>query len=283
MNTIQNAVLVRLSFSMFNNTREDKTLTREVHAKHALKEDAGSYKKNKLPKDAILPISQAASNARHLRDINTLPWLKGIQLLPGTRREAFDNEMTKLRMAFYDRVNEFVNRYDYWLAQAREMHNGTFDPSDYPCKEDVAQQFTFILEHYPVPQSNHYDPVFRSLYASQLESQTQQRIRQAEADLWKRLLTPVQKMAESLADPETIFRDTLVGNIGEIVAVAPDLNITGSAELVQAVNTIKENLAGLDAESLRDSKVYRRQAFEKASAIAAQFSGKIARKFCIEE
>jgi hypothetical protein len=68
-----------------------------------------------------------------------------------------------------------------------------------------------------------------------------------------------------------IFRDTLVGNLQDIAALAPKLNLTGDPQ----IDAFSQEVAGLtrySPEALRASGVTREEAASKAAEIARRMS-----------
>lgn len=281
-----NAVLVRLSISQFCNSREDDSITKEVKTLHKLAGKAGKWVKIKLPEEALSPISKHASRCRAAHYELTLPWIEGYRLLTIAARPIYEAQMAKLHGEFNTHVADFIAKYHDgdggWIAAAKTMHNGTFNPGDYPDKETCRGQFSFRTEYSPVPQADHFAGVITGQalekMKADLEQQNQRRIDEAVADLWGRLIAPVAAMAEKLADKDAVFRDSLVHNLDEIANLVPALDVVGDGKLLAAAKEIKTKLASLDPDTLRTSKVIRRAAADMATDICKRFGGLGVRK-----
>lgn len=266
-----NAVLVNLSISIFSNTRQDPQITDEVKLKKALGNGAGKWVKYKLPDECLTPIRKFATVVRQFNYDHTSPWEEGKRLLSAAAQQTYRARIAEFQTEFAALVDEFGEQYDNWVAQARIMHAGTFEPSDYPSWPLCRTMFNIQCHYFPVPRPEHFSREMEGLYGEALNQITRHKVDEAVADTWQRLLAPVQAMADKLKSPDAIFRDTLVENVRDMVALVPMLNITGDARLVEAARTIQEQLASLDAETLRDSKVDRREAAERAANIVARF------------
>jgi len=274
-----NAVLVRLSISILANTRQDRAITEEVRQKHSLGHNAGKWLKYKLPPEALQPISEFAGEVRRWNYDHTLPWEEGHRLLTASARTSYDAQIQKYILEFGKYVEEFVAQYPQWIEQAKIMHKSTFVADDYPAVDEVARSFELTIEHLPVPNASHFDSTLRSLYGEALEEFIQQRVEIAMADTWQRLLAPVRALADKLLGPDTIFRDSLVENVREIVQLIPTLNLTDNGQISQAAQAIQQQLATLNPDTLREDKVLRKQAVAAAQGILARFGGVGQRKF----
>lgn len=278
---ITNAVLVRLSIGQFNNSREDDSITKEVKVLHQLSGKAGKWVKIKLPETALEAIRKHASACRTEHYRLTLPWVEGQRLLPLSARAVYSEKMETLRKEFDGHVERFIQKYPEHVEEARKMHNGTFNESDYPDPLIVRRMFTFAVETTPVPAANHFSGIVGeelTRIRQELEATNAKRIEQAVADTWNRLLDPVSKMATTLASKDAIFRDSLVGNIRAITGLIPQLNVTGDPRLAKAAEEVSKVLGSLEPDLLRNSTVIRRQAADAASSFVKRFGALGVRK-----
>ena len=278
-----NAVLARLSISQFNNTRDDDTITAEVKTLHQLTGRAGRWVKLKLPAEALEGVRRQAAHARQEHYRLTLPWEEGYRLLTLPARAAYQERHDRLAAEFQDQVERFIQLYPEHILAARGMHNGTFNAADYPPAEEARRMFAYRVEYTPVPQAGHFvstvaGPALDHMQ-TQLAAANERRVEEAVRDCWQRLLAPVRALATKLTDPEAIFRDSLVSNVGDILELVPSLNLLNDATLTTAAGEIKAALASLQAEDLRTSRVIRRTAAEAAGAIVRKFGALGVRKF----
>ena len=273
-----NAVLVSLSVGIFPNTRQDRAITEEVRIRKALGNGAGRWTKYKLPDDSLKPIREFVTIVRQFHRNHTCIWEDGQQLLSSAARPAYDKRMDEFTAEFFALVDEFGEQYPNWIEQAKIMHAGTYEPSDYPSWSLCRQMFNIARTYYPVPKPEHFNADMQSLYGAGLEALTEKKMAEAVQDNWDRLLKPVLAMAEKLSSPDSIFRDTLVENVREMAALVPALNLTNDPKLAEAAKMIEAQLATLDVETLRDSRVDRKEASVKASNIIARFGAMGLRK-----
>lgn len=265
------ATIGSLSIRKFCNTKNDESLTADVKAAHKLLGKAGQWVKNKLNPDALVPVSQVATLARTAFYRGTLPWEQGRRLIPHAGRAVLESNIAEIKKTFDRTVAEFIAKYPQYVAEAKEMHNGTFNPEDYPSQSEIAKEFAMRVEIWPFPQSSHFDTGLRGLYGAALEEATKQKVDEAVRDTWNRILQPIRHMADKLTSKDAIFRDSLIDNAREIVALIPTLNVTGAPQMKAAAEAIKVMLAGVNPETLRDNVSARKNVAVAAKGFVAQF------------
>lgn len=275
MSTTIQGVLAKLNISQFSNTREDDSITAEVKALHQLQGKAGKWVKIKLPEEFLAGVKKAAGAARQAHYDASLHWEEGYRLLPMTAKPRYDAAVADAKAKFEQAVDRFVESYPLALEKARTMHAGTYRENDYPTLDKVRQQFEFRVAFLPIPSSSHFDvsvvgPAVAAMRA-QLEAANAAKVEQAVGELWSRLLDPVTKMADTLRDPSAIFRESLVGNVIQVLDLVPALNVTGSDSLRTAAAEVRNRLANLNPDVLRNNRVARKAAAETAGEIAVRF------------
>jgi hypothetical protein len=125
------------------------------------------------------------------------------------------------------------------------------------------------LAVYPVPTSD-FRVSIGSEELTRIQQDVEQRVRQAEQtamqDVWKRLFDRVQHMAEKLADPKAIFRDSMVENAREICALLPRLNFADDPNLEAMRQQVEASLLK-HPEALRNDPDLRRDTAAEAKKI----------------
>ena len=93
-----------------------------------------------------------------------------------------------------------------------------------------------------------------------IESQIEERLHDAVGDLYRRLGEAVERVSERLQEDDEVkplvFRDSMIGNIRELVDVVPRLNIFGDETLAQLCSQVKDRVAGVKPDALRPSKTF---------------------------
>ncbi|MDE2100948.1 MAG: hypothetical protein KGL39_27120 [Patescibacteria group bacterium] len=253
-------------------------MTEEVKQRRSLGNGAGKWVKYKLPDQSLSQIRKFCGEVRAFHYACTAPWDEGLRLLSGKANTNYQSRMAEFQTKFGELVDLFVAKYPELVKDAKKMHGPTYEPSDYPSQQHLKSTFHFGVETFPVPKPEHFTADMKDLYGHALVALTEKKIQDANADTWERLMKPVLIMAEKLASPDAIFRDSLVENVKEMVALVPALNLTNDSKMTDAAKEIEKQLASLDPNDLRENKVTRQAVAEKAAAIAARFGGMGKRK-----
>lgn len=271
------AMLVRLNITQFSPNKTDKKLTKEVLDSHGAKADAGKFTKAILPVEALEGIKKISGEARTFHYTNTLPWTdEGARILPTNNLTKYLDKMREFSRLFHDQVEKFGIGYEDYVAEARRTMNGMFNPNDYPSRDSVLGKFRFKTELNPVPASEDFRVSMHTDELRSLKADLDERVKLAEAeavkDLYRRLAEPLRAMVERLSDPDTHFRDSLVGNVQEMVELIPALNLAGDVVLDQLTREARE-LTAHTPNRLRDDKTARKETARKAQAILDKMAG----------
>lgn len=285
MNTVKladRACLMRLSVGLPGTARQDRKLSQEVKSEHSLGSNAGRWVKQKYPKWALEPIEKLVNEARAYHAAVTLPFDQGIGVLPAALVLEYGDKMREFKGRFDNlRDSHFKARYADMVEWAKVEHNGTFDPADYPPVEEVLPAFYFRSEVQPIPGSEHFTDTLKSLLGVDTESvdlRVNDAMAEGQRELMRRLIDPVRAMAAKLAEQpkegrkDIVFRDTLIGNIKEIVELAPKLNITGDPAIDGFVKEL-DGLTRYTPDTLREDKATRSEAAAKAAETLKRLEG----------
>lgn len=282
MHITEKAVLVKLSIGMPGNTRKDRGITDEVKRNHSLGDKSGRWLKQLYPTEAFEPLVSLSGEARSFHYKNSLPWAdEGYRILPTAHHFDYTAKMKSFRRDYEGLADtHFLGKLTEWETQARVMHNGTFNESDYLPADKLRTKFGFSLDVSPIPSGGDFRVTLNQddmeAMRSDVDSRVQAAVQSANRDLWNRLMEPIGAMVERLKQPDATFRDSLVGNIQEIVELVPKLNITGDAALAAFATQTADDLASLQPQALRDSKSQRRIAADKAQSLLEKMQSYIA-------
>jgi len=276
MNLNDRALLVQLSVSQWTARKYDKKVTNEVASAHGTTTAAGRYNKSLLPMNDYL--DRVHKKTTHIRTKfyeNTLPWgIEGTMMLPTSNYLQFMTDFRKEKGEWQYLVNEFVSNYDQLRLDAKRLLGSLYDDADYPDESDVARKFNMDMAIFPVPSTD-----FRVAIASDELTRIQQDVEKRIADaqttamkeVWDRLYDRVKHMAEKLADPKAIFRDTMVENTKELCALLPRLNFMDDPNLEQLRQQVEASLLK-HPEALRNDPDLRRDTAVEAKAIMDKMS-----------
>lgn len=285
MNDIQSRVLiVKPSVTMVGKSKTDKKLTDEVKDNHDLGKEAGQWVTKLWPPSVINPFTKLCSeainaeNSFHKR--HTVISQFGY-LLPTSRFEEYRAYFDRFEARFNALADDFANRYPEILEKARIIHNGEFREEHYPLQSEIRSKFSFTLFTAPVPRTtdlavSYLDDARIDQIRADIERNVHQAARQASEQVMARVLDCVHRIASKLSDPDAIFRDTLIGNLRDILIIAPELNIANNPRITDLIGHCQALLR--DPETLRHNKFTRQTTAAAARNIADSFGAMGARK-----
>lgn len=277
MNLSDRALLVQLSISQWTARKYDKKATAEVAVTFNTSKDAGRYNKSLLPMNDYL--DRVHKKTTHIREKfykNTLPWgIEGTMMLPTTNYLAFMTEFRKEKNEWLSLVDDFVDEYPRLQMDAQRVLGGLYADSDYPTPDAIARKFNIDMAVFPVPTTD-----FRCQIASdeltRIQQDVEARVANAQAtamnEVWQRMFDKVKHMAEKLADPKAIFRDTLVDNLKDQCAMLSRLNFMDDPNLEALRQQVEGTLASHHPDALRNDPDLRRDTAAEAKAIMDKMS-----------
>ena len=149
-----------------------------------------------------------------------------------------------------------------------------YNDDDYPSVDVIKDKFKMDMAIFPVPSTD-----FRVQIASDELTRIQQdvevRVKQAQqkaiTEVWTRLYDRVKNMADKLADPKSIFRDTLVENLREQCNMLSRLNFTDDPNLETMRQQVEDSLLK-HPEALRNNPDLRSDTALEAKSIMDKMS-----------
>lgn len=276
------AMLVSLNIRCYSARKLDPKITKKVAADAGVTSDAGNYHKHLIPKEAMEPITKAIGALRTFHGENTLPWLdEGVRILPSMNYQDYKTNLEGLRDAYDSAVHQFCAAWPQIVTDAQAGLGGLFNAADYPA--DIKEKFGCTVRFMPLSDASDFRVDISDIEREMLRTQIQGTLDDAQTaamgDLYKRLGDGVKAMAERLraysVDPVTgkttaPFRDSLVENLRDLVALVPRLNFAGDAELEACRKLVEQELCAAGADELRDSDVVRERVAESADAIGVR-------------
>lgn len=282
------AMLASVSISQWTGRKLDRAASRKVTDDAHADEGAARVNKTLVARDALEKIAKIADQARRYHLDTTLPWLdNGARILPASLYWQFCDEMRTRRQEFEAAADDFAENYDALRESARQMLGDLYRDEDYPSAEAIRGRFRFTTGFLPLPDSADFrvdlDESAVTAIRDDIEARCEEAMQAAMHGLWDRVHGVVARMAERLSayKPATakgeratgVFRDSLVENVREISALLPALNVTGDPELARIADRIAAELAGSDADELRESTVIRQATAKSAESILEEMAG----------
>lgn len=275
------AMLVSLTIKQWTAAKHDKAVSREVATSHNSDVTMGRYNKQLLAKTALEKIKRAAGAARTEHYYRTLPWSdEGFRMLSSAGYFDYSDKMRALQNDFDAAVTEFIQNYPQYVQDARARLNGLFKAEDYPSEKEMRSKFSLGFNVCPVPTASDFrvdlGDAETARVRAEIQAATDATVKTAMSDAFDRVRKVIAHMAESLRNyavtPDGVqnaFRDSLVGNVCDMAAILPTLNVTGDPALDQIARDITANLCQHSAEDLRTSEWKRADTARRAEEILA--------------
>ena len=268
---ISRAMLASLRISSWSARKYDKAVTRETNAAHGADADAGRYNKMLLPGDAssykALTSHIAATRVLHYEQ--TLAWSDdGWRLLPVANYQKYTDKLRAAKHTYDSLLGDFLADYPALQQAARIKLNGMYRDDDYP--SNVAAKYGFAIEYSPVPSGGDFRVALSQseidIIATRTESRVKNAFEDAHKDAVKRLYDCVSRIHERLAQPNAIFRDSLISNATELCDILTRLNISDDVNL-ETLRKQTNALAAVSPDTLRNDAVTRIQVANDAQSI----------------
>ena len=265
------AMLVSLRISACSFRKYDRKVSQDTATAHGTTTDAGRYNKNLLPGDA--PSYKALTS--HIADLRvkhyaqTLPWTDdGWRLLPVKNFTAY-SDMVRAGMHTADTLlAEFIADYPAMKLTAERILNGMYSELDY--HSDIRSRYSWGVEYNPVPCASDFRVTLAAGEIDAIAARTEERVKQAfseaQGDAVKRLADCLTRIHERLAQPDAIFRDSLIENARELCGVLTRLNLADDPKL-EALRRETELLASAVPQTLRDNPDVRTDTADRAQSI----------------
>jgi hypothetical protein len=271
MNLNDRALLVQLNVSQWTARKYDKKASKEVTNAHGAASAAGRFNKSLLPmNDKLDNIHKKTTHIRTKYYDNTLPWgMDGTMMLPTANYLSFMSDFRKERSEWNSLVQDFIDNYDSLKLDAQRILGSLYDHSDYPPVLELRHKFHMDMAVFPVPSSD-FRVSIGSEELTRIQQDVERRVKDAEQaalkDVWQRLYDRVKHMAEKLADPKAIFRDSMVENAKEICAMLPRLNFSDDPNLEAMRQQVEATLLK-HPEALRNDPDLRQDTAAEAKKI----------------
>lgn len=284
------ALIVALKISQWEGRRVDRAVTRQVKQQHGAADDAGNFNKLLIRKEALEPIQKIANETGAEFRRRTLPWMDaGGRIMAADAFMAHASWMRGQVSKFESAVADFLQKYPAEVQAAHSRLGSMFDHTDYPDVEELRGKFAMEVKVLPVPTASDFRVDMSEAQVARIRSEIEMTVTDATAqavrDVYERIAEKVGRMVERLnaykparrkgERSEGTFKDSLVGNIRDLIDVLPALNITGDPALAAMGDRLFE-LARFDAAVLREDAEVRRNVATEAQKILDSIGGFLA-------
>lgn len=235
-----------------------------------------SVHKNLIDKENLRNIEHVRNLARSWVQNRTLPFpLTGVLFIPKDMISQVDEKMKEYQEKFYEEVEDFVDKYDLFVRQAKDSLGSLYDPTEYPT--DIETRFGFDWNFFVMSTPDKAGMLSPELYESEKEKfhNTMHEFELiARATLRKSFSEIVERLAERTnGAKKKTFRDTAVSNITEFINDFKAMDITNDKELKKLTEAAQQILGNTTAEELRNDDDLRTNISADMKEIAARVAG----------
>jgi hypothetical protein len=275
------AMLVELRISTWTARKRDNDTTEEVNKAKKADSDAGSvYKYLMAGSDHLKKIEKYAAKCRAWNNQQTLPWMKGVGLLPMENFFAYRDQLGTMESNFNTLVDDFIKVYPSLVSAQAFKLGDYFRADEFPDAETLPRRFKFEYNFLPVPEKGDFrikcEERVRQDLAEQYDKMFNQKLAEAMREPWERLHEVLTHMTERLTDApdgtRNIFRDSIVNKPLELCGLLSKLNVTKDPQLEEARRMLEIALSGIDAEDLRKLPSARAELKSSVESIINKFS-----------
>ena len=271
------AMLVELNISSWEGRKKDKKASTKVtEDAQAKKGVANVYKQLLGDCDELSALRTHVTATRNMHSNMTMPWSNsGLRLLPTAQYFKYTKAMSQMQNEFESLKNKFLTAYNDTVVDVQLELGTLFLREDYPTLESLDSKFAFRMNYTPLPDVGDFrvdvgNDALREIREEYSNFYTAQ-YNTAMNNMWTRLHKALANMSERLdyssKEDKKVFRDTLVGNVNDMIELLRVCNVTQSIQMSDMANKLEEAMSGVTADALREDVTFRAET--KAAVDAA--------------
>lgn len=205
----------------------------------------------------------------HIQNTLSTP-TKGRRLLPAAFHFLWMEKFGDARALAEDALEELIASYDDDVQAARVLLGDAFKPEDYPQSEAIRGYYNMDVNFFPLPTGDRILKLLGDEVAADVDAYVDSMAKVAVEDAKGKLKEVVERMAERLANPDNVFRNTLTQNVDDLLSILPMLNLTDDAEFNTIILDAKQTLEGWNPDHLRKNPTIRSQVAKAAADILSR-------------
>ena len=271
------AMLVEVNISSWAGRKKDKRASTKVtEDAHAKKGVANVYKQLLGDCDELSALRGCVTSARNMHSNMTMPWSNsGLRLLPTAQYFNYSEAMSQMQNEFENLKNKFLTAYNDTVVDVQLELGTLFLREDYPTVESLNSKFAFRINYMPLPDVGDFrvDVGNEALREMRREYNYfyNKQYNTAMNDVWTRLHKALTNMSERLdyssKEDKKVFRDTLVGNVTDMIELLRVCNVTKSTQMSDMANKLEDAMSGVTADALREDDTFRAETKAAVDAV----------------
>ncbi len=274
----ERAMLVHLQVSSWTGAKKDRKVTQETCSRYEADGDAGSWWTYFIPPEDRKRLVTAANRLRNEAKRDTFPWLEGgLRIIPSAMYLDYAQRMRKAMQSYNDFIDKWLDeRYPEIIKNMPNRLKGLLDARPMPTAKELRVKFGAYHNMFPIPDMSDFrvqmDAEIQDEVREEMEQSFQSSMNKAMMCVWQQLHDTVEKVAETLKDPDKRFHDSMIGNLIDLCIKLPKMNFTEDENLKAIRKEVIDNLCRLKPESLREDKSIRKEAAKTAKELIGKMS-----------
>ena len=276
MKISEKAVLANLKVSRWGTSKHDKNADRVISERYQLADSVGRYTKTLMKEEALKDIGTIANQARNYHNEVTLAWSDSYgRILPTKMIAEWRAQMEKYEVMFQKAVEYAEKHYPSYVENAETTLGKLFKREEYP--KSITDYYSFAFEITNVPDQRDFridlEQGELDRIKKDMEKNMGNSLNTAMGDLYNKVQKTVDALVVKLDDETGVFRDSLIGNIQDIVELLPKLNIMEDKKIDDIGKEIKEKLLKHNPEEIRGDRKTRKEVADEAKKIVSAMAG----------
>lgn len=280
MKSIHNiAMLINLNIAYWTANASDDQVIEDVARRTKSEIDQHQYKKILVKPEAINEVKAVRSRARAYHFAKTMPWVDGgTRILPSVFYKEYSEKMHEFRSEYEAAVAKFCRQYSALKGEARKRLGSVFKDEDYPSEAAIRSKFSWDMKPFSIPMSSDWrveglSAKENSDIKKQIDDAVGAALENAAKDLVGRLMKVVKNLSTTMKEAKPTFRDSIIGNIKEMIEQVREMNVVGNTKVEAIVKEVEATLSKVNPEELREDKKKRKAVADDADAILKKMAG----------
>jgi hypothetical protein len=239
-------------------------------------------KKHLINPDAFSEVRNVAQRARVWHYEHSVAWTdNGLRMVGAVTLDEHTKKLREFRSDFDRAVAAFRLALPDALKEGKKALGGLAKDEDYPSEEEIMGKFQFAFDVLPVPDAKDIRVELSAEGLKEVEESITRTVAEASNNITQettsRVAKTLQKLVEKLAAKKkgdskefAIFRDSLLGNVKDLIPVIKELNILGDPLIEKLADDLQTSLTNVDPSAVREDETVRNSVLEKANDILAK-------------
>lgn len=287
-------MLWQTGIGTWTNNRQSKKGTKQLERSFDLENGSNGKKKRVRAYTSAIdpmhlePMQKIVNAFRTWIYAHTLPYNRenGKVILTTAMHKKAEEVKRQFVSDFESEKSKILANFVYWQQEAKTDLKELYNDKDYPDIGDLAEKYHYTFKYHAMPASGHFQAdIMQSAIdeiQADLEQDNAETIKAAMVSNWQRIYKVLVELSKAMKKSKVnkkgdqvsgTFRDSITGNIHDLIDILPALNITNCPELEKMRETLQDTLSGIDPQDLRDSEDLRKDIADKADSIIENIQG----------